>query len=769
MALVHEGTDFLYYVLGVNIIPADTVNKKPLVAEWKRLQSEELTEQEYLANKQNDAYNQGVAIICGKIWRGLNKDKWINGIDLDNEIAIREFCSQEGKYTVEEFLRENLYEFHKDDSNSLHIYIITDKPIKSKARGTIDIENQPAIEIKSNGDKIMFSYPSLHGNYKGQQPIFEQWQFNELKQPAWATTERLEARIDTICSKYRISYLDNNKDRIKQRLRERDQIPEGSRHNELLKQFNTLWWKYIEKYSDGKVTEGKVFEEALKIADLCQPPHDQADIERIFADSFAHVSNLVEQDPKTASKEIDKASKNSAKQEQEQKEQQEAKRIEDLAATIPSFENWQIGLKSKYDALHHTILKLMPDVWPSLEFEMSVRNILYIEDIDRPFAGILLGRPSSSKTLGISMFKGQRHTFYTDDFTAKSFLSHASGISKDELEAIDMLPKIENKFFLTPELAPLFNDNEDNLRKTMGVLTRILDGQGYSSDTGAHGHRSYDREMIFSWIGATAIVSPKVYDIMSQLGPRLYFLRLPKVEKKDDEYVEIFRANRHKQDILIVKRLLADYYDWLEACPTAVKDEVFKSKIRKIPWDSEGNSEETLRIIIKLGRLLAPLRGSIPTWLDKNESRRSYYNHGLAVVEDPIRAISQLINLAKGHALITGRNHITNDDVKILVNVVLSTAPEERASVFDLLLNNKGILSAKDIEKLLGVSIAIAHKTIHQLTGLGLVDHEKMEYSSYEDNEEKFDNTGKRYKKWVIILKSQFNWFLGEEFKKLRN
>jgi hypothetical protein len=40
--------------------------------------------------------------------------------------------------------------------------------------------------------------------------------------------------------------------------------------------------------------------------------------------------------------------------------------------------------------------------------------------------------------------------------------------------------------------------------------------------------------------------------------------------------------------------------------------------------------------------------------------------------------------LAKGHALLTGRNYISNEDVSIVVETVLSTAQIERVGLFDL-------------------------------------------------------------------------------------
>ncbi len=65
--------------------------------------------------------------------------------------------------------------------------------------------------------------------------------------------------------------------------------------------------------------------------------------------------------------------------------------------------------------------------------------------------------------------------------------------SEEELSKIDMLPKVKDKHFLTPELAPLFTTDEKDLLQIWGTITRIADGNGLASDSGAHGHRQYGK------------------------------------------------------------------------------------------------------------------------------------------------------------------------------------------------------------------------------------------------------------------------------------
>ncbi|MFL6402231.1 MAG: hypothetical protein ACJ71M_01955, partial [Nitrososphaeraceae archaeon] len=127
--------------------------------------------------------------------------------------------------------------------------------------------------------------------------------------------------------------------------------------------------------------------------------------------------------------------------------------------------------------------KNLPNLWHSLEFDLSIKNILHIKDCTLPFAGIVLGKPSSLKTVGREMFRKSRHTFYTDKFSSKSFVSHSTGVPKDQLIEIDLLPKIKNKCFLTPELAPIFAARDEDLIEILGTLTRVLDGHGYESDS----------------------------------------------------------------------------------------------------------------------------------------------------------------------------------------------------------------------------------------------------------------------------------------------
>ena len=138
---------------------------------------------------------------------------------------------------------------------------------------------------------------------------------------------------------------------------------------------------------------------------------------------------------------------------------------------VNDFDAWQGTLLQKYEALHNLAEKHFPGLWNSLEFDISVKTILNIADCSLPFCGIVLGPPSSNKTLGIELFRNSENVFYTDSFTPKSFVSHYTTVKKEELSEIDLLPKIKNKFFLAPELGPIFTVKDEQVIELLGILT----------------------------------------------------------------------------------------------------------------------------------------------------------------------------------------------------------------------------------------------------------------------------------------------------------
>ena len=96
-------------------------------------------------------------------------------------------------------------------------------------------------------------------------------------------------------------------------------------------------------------------------------------------------------------------------------------------------EEWRFGVLERHQNLQKTVGKYLPNIWPALEFALSIKTILNIQDCTLPFAGILLGPPSSLKNVGIELFRKWPQIYYTDNFSAKSFVAHSTGGDKGRI------------------------------------------------------------------------------------------------------------------------------------------------------------------------------------------------------------------------------------------------------------------------------------------------------------------------------------------------
>jgi hypothetical protein len=441
------------------------------------------------------------------------------------------------------------------------------------------------------------------------------------------------------------------------------------------------------------------------------------------------------------------------------------------------YKEWQNQVNEKYKNLENTVNRIYPNTWSIIQFIIAVKTILNIEGNKLPFLGILIAIPSSLKTTFMNYFRIYDHTFYSDSFTPNSLISHNSALTEEQLKNVDMIPKMKDKLVLTPELAPLFTAKDEDLQKVLGLITRLLDGDGLESDSGAHGHRGYPQTM-FSWIGAVVEIPPKVWKMLSQLGFKIYFFRPNLSKKSEDELVTIALDSKISEKNQEIKDALLEYLKVFDAAPI-ISDvtRLDENGIVNVKWNDETttNTEQyrAIKYIAKIAILLASLRGDVCIYQTKSrqytkqqecnetyEQEISYqteqldYETDSVIIEDPSRATIQLRNLALANAIAQGRNYIKIEDVKLIVNVALSTTRITRTKVFEL-LKEKGNLTTSKIVKELNISEPTARKTMREFQALGIATISST--SGYANSE------------LTLVLNNKFRWFLSEEFQKLKD
>lgn len=381
-----------------------------------------------------------------------------------------------------------------------------------------------------------------------------------------------------------------------------------------------------------------------------------------------------------------------------------------------------------------------------LEACLSVKAQSLISDITLPFCLILLGQPASHKSTMLDLVNSLPDCYKSDFFTSKSFVSHAANISEENLSNIDLLPRIKNKTLITPELAPIFSAKEEHLTEIIGILIRILDGKGYQSDSGSRGRRGYSEDCYFTWIGAVVEISRYVWKTLGNLGPKMYFLRIPTdaipEEEKQQKMIANLKDKSYNIKLEEAKKQLQSFWELVKA---------FLNQINgKIVWNTSKDDPLVLEKLAKLAQILASLRASIPTY-DTYHSGGSNYNYESPIIEDPQRALTSLYNLTRGHAVICGRNFITHDDLGVAMLVAFSSAPKERVELFKLLIENNGKINTSQFIEKAKVSIATALKNMEQLSILKLVEKTEEQTLTKPIT--------------AIKLKDSYSWFLTEEFR----
>lgn len=401
-----------------------------------------------------------------------------------------------------------------------------------------------------------------------------------------------------------------------------------------------------------------------------------------------------------------------------------------------------IGDPISYEEWRQVIENNFPDLWPYAEACASTVAILLIKDA-LPFALVLQGVPGCGKTTTLSFFYDFPYSHKTDKFTPASFVSHAPQKSEKELEKVDLLPKIRNKVLITPDLSPLFGLPPERLRENLATLTRVLDGCGLVTESGIHGTRGYSGDYMFTWIAATTPIPYAVWDLFGNLGARMYFYQVGTRRKTVDEHLEELRKPSYTQRVK----------ECNEATLRFLKG-IWQSG--KVEWNPEKDPEEVLRRIVQMALLLVRLRGKVNVVVKEDyEGQKTYYS--TPTIEHADRARQALYNLARGHAIIKGRRQLTVDDLPVVIEVTLSSAPYDRVNAFKYLLKKGGTVTTSDLIRDLKCSRRTAIRSMKTLEILGLVDLEKTDIET-----EVGTRTG-----YIMRLRDEFRWFTSKEFMKL--
>lgn len=435
-----------------------------------------------------------------------------------------------------------------------------------------------------------------------------------------------------------------------------------------------------------------------------------------------------------------------------------------------TFETWMNKLKDEF-----------PGLAASSECCAAVIGQLLVQDTTNCFGLILVDVPSSGKTICLNFFAGCEEIIYTsDDFSPAALVSHAAQKKSNDLESIDMLPKIRFKTLLVREMAAVFGDKDDDLRKKMHLLTRVMDGEGLETESGVHGKRGYQGDYLFMLLGASTPIALRVWKVMGGAGHRLFFLSLNSKRPGVDELHGMLLDGNYKKREVAVRQMTHDFLRTLW--------KQFPSGIR---WDTSKDDPAATMWIAKLAHFVAHYRGEIlvySAWSD-GEGGGKELQHTRPQIEQPMRVMTLLYGLARGRAALEGRNSITLRDLAPVIRIALDTAPDPRPLVLRELMtpsakdkwvdngDKRKNLDAKTVAESMKCAVNTAKKEMEKMIVLGVAKNVKgfetvadpmldIDAGDLDEAVNAVAAGGAGHKK-EMCLADEYAWLVSDEFRNM--
>lgn len=410
----------------------------------------------------------------------------------------------------------------------------------------------------------------------------------------------------------------------------------------------------------------------------------------------------------------------------------------ELLADIDRYEDPEPDLRF----VEETISKNFPELLPVTKLALAVEAGICFHDLKQPITAIILGKSGDGKTTAVNFTypkdEALRKSYFVraDDISAKSFVSHSSSKTKEQLEKDDLLPRLDGKILFSKELSPMLNGREEDLINNFKILTPILDGKGYVNHTGAQGTRGYDRDVVFHWIGCSTPLKPLATKVMNSLGTRIVFYFHSSTEPTEENLISFINDTDHESK-----------KDECQAVTEKFQKHFFKKNPPKsLSLKIISTSEEFARGLAKLAKFLTNYRAD--TFLYENTAGDTGFR--TPSKEVPYRAIQIIRDLCKCYAFIHGRNQIGKEELELAKKIVLSSAPHDRMLALECLLQKEGLCSAADLTERKSVSKNTAKARLRELSLLGITE------------EITFNNdAGGRTKKHHFRLKDEWHSIFG--------
>lgn len=388
-------------------------------------------------------------------------------------------------------------------------------------------------------------------------------------------------------------------------------------------------------------------------------------------------------------------------QEREEKKETKRRKLEANRFSI-SDDSQKLGEK-------HVTLKSQlnnnPTLFLGIITALSTSAQMRIEGVLHPFTIFYTGN-ATDKNFITKCFKDNSDFYYTNTFTPKSMVSHSPRIRNGKIREIDLLPKIRNKILFSSNADAVFLGNKPTVTDNISIMDSVLDGNGYESHSAVFSKRGYRGDYNFVWSGTITTLNDKFWSSIGVMNNKPLFFELNNSSSDSiDELTGVVSNNDMEESIV---EQIDDIWEIISRAS--------HNGDKHLKWDTENDDKKTIEYISKICIFLSHIRAHIPTRNTyESTSGGSNYNFDTPKFEDSKKLMNTLYNLARGHALLYGRDHIVFEDLKIILHVALSSIPKDRMNILKLLIQKKGSVNTFEVEKHLRVSKATALKEMKEI------------------------------------------------------
>lgn len=362
-----------------------------------------------------------------------------------------------------------------------------------------------------------------------------------------------------------------------------------------------------------------------------------------------------------------------------------------------------IGTPLLYQDVETKVQELLPNSQTALKLVLAVSASSNFQNPLMLWL-LLVGVPSSGKTDMVRLIKDADVTYYLDNLTQNAFISGERATKSSKV--YDLLPLIDKKCLIIKDWTSIFSLDEKMTKKLLGDLVGIYDKE-FTKFSSRRGNISYSSA--FSQLGCiTPATLNRHTQYMNMVGPRFLCYTMPPTtfDQENLSYQVIF-SNKDRSLIEKEARLYASSY----------LNQLIQRTPNIQPLSQE--SQEYLRIAAKL---MSNCRGIVilQSASFKNEEGEDvkYYEVLDVQIEEPWRAIQQLISLSKYLAFVVGKDEVGIDELAIIKEVVVSSMPADRSQALRMIKEHGGQITAKELADISEKSTKTSRRLLDELVAL---------------------------------------------------